>query len=161
MLLLNARSLLPKLDELRALLSVNTVDMVVVTETWFSDAFDDCSVSINGYNLFRRDRRNGRGGGVCIYISEILRANRRTDLDNDNFECLWLWLRPARLPRPFCGIAVCALYHPPGLPSNDHQSLKEYLFSTIDLLRDQYPNCGIILLGDFNDLEVSLLLASP
>ena len=88
MLLLNARSLLPKLDELRALLSVNTVDMVVVTETWFSDAFDDCSVSINGYNLLRRDRRNGRGGGVCTFVSEILRANRRTDLENDNFECL-------------------------------------------------------------------------
>ena len=82
--------MLPKLDEPRALLSVNKVHMVVVTETWLSDTIDDCFVSINGYNLFRRDRLNGRGGGVCIYISEILRVNRRTDLKNDNLECLWL-----------------------------------------------------------------------
>lgn len=67
MLLLNARSLLLKLDELRALpvLPVNPVDMVVVTETWFNYSIDDCLVSINGYNLFRKDRLSRRGGGVC------------------------------------------------------------------------------------------------
>ena len=68
MLLLNARSLLPKLDELRALLSVNTVDMVVVTETWFSDAFDDCFASINGYNLFRIKGSSKWSGRWCLYI---------------------------------------------------------------------------------------------
>jgi hypothetical protein len=66
---------------------------------------------------------------------------------------------PPRLPRSLCGIAICAVYHPPGLPQDDHQSLKEYLSSTIDLLCNRYPNCGIILLGDFNDLEISLLSA--
>ena len=94
---------------------------------------------------------------MCIYLSELFHANHRTDLKNDNFECLWLWLRPPRLPRPLCGIAICDVYHPPGLPQDDHQSLKENLSSTIDSLRNRYPNCGIILLGDFNDLETSIL----
>ena len=61
-----------------------------------------------------------------------------------------------RLPRPLCGIAICTVYHPPGLPQDDHQSLKEYLSSTANLC-NQHPNCGIILLGDFNDLEIFLL----
>ena len=42
MLLLNDRSLLFELDEPRELLSVNTVDMVVVTKTLFGDVIDDC-----------------------------------------------------------------------------------------------------------------------
>jgi hypothetical protein len=97
---------------------------------------------------------------VCIYLSELFHANLRTDLENDNFECLWLWLRPlVYLSRPLCGIAICAVCHPSGLPQDDHQSLKEYLSSTIDLLCNRYPNCGIILLGDFNNLEISHLSA--
>jgi hypothetical protein len=124
MSLINARSLLPKLDELTASLSINPVDMVAVTETWFNEDIDDSLASIHDYNLFRKDRPNRRGGGVCIYL---FHANRQTDLENDNFECLWLWLRPPRLPRPLCGIAICAVYHPPGLPQDDHQLLKEYL----------------------------------
>ena len=96
---------------------------------------------------------------MCIYLSKYLQANRRTDLEHDNFECLWLWLRPSHLPRPFSGIAICAVYHPPGLPQNDHQLIKEYLSSTIDSLCNQHPNCGVILLGDFNDLDTSPLLS--
>jgi hypothetical protein len=63
---------------------------------------------------------------------------------------------PPRLPRPLCGIAICAVYYPPGLPQDHHQSLKEYLSSTIDMWS---TNCDIILLGGFNDLEISLLSA--
>ena len=96
---------------------------------------------------------------MCIYLSKYLQANRRTDLEHDNIECLWLWLRPSSLPRPFSGMAICAVYHPPGLPQDDHQLIKEYLSSTIGSLCNQHPNCGIILLGDFNDLDISPLLS--
>ena len=116
-------------------------------------------MSIPGYNLFRKDRPIRRGGGVCIYLTESIRADHQTVIENDNFECLWLWLRPNRLPRPLCLIALCVVYHPPGLSQDDHQCLKKYLTYTIDLLRNRYPNCGIILLGDFNDWKISLLLA--
>ena len=95
--LINARSLLLKLDELTGSLSINPVDMVAVTETWFSEDIDDSLASIRGYNLFRKDRPNLQGGDVCIYVSELFHANRRTDLENDNFKCLWLWLRLLRL----------------------------------------------------------------
>ena len=107
--LINARSLLPKVDELIANLSVNTVNLVAVTETWLNDDIEDNLVSIRGYNIFRRDRPHRRGGEVCVYLSEHIHAKRRTDLESDNFECLWLWLRPTRLPRPLSGIAVCVV----------------------------------------------------
>jgi hypothetical protein len=50
--LINARSLLPKVDELIANLSINTVNLVAVTETWLNDDIEDNLVSIRGYNIF-------------------------------------------------------------------------------------------------------------
>ena len=94
LVLINARSLLPKVDELIANLSVNSVNLVAVTETWLNDDIEDNLVSIRGYNIFRRDRPHRRGGGVCVHLSEHIHAKRRIDLESDNFECLWLWLRP-------------------------------------------------------------------
>lgn len=157
--LTNARSILPKVDELIANLSVNTVNLVAVTETWLNDDIEDNLVSITGYNIFRKDRHYRRGGGVCVYLSEHIPAKRRTDLESDNFECLWLWLRPTRPPRPLSGIAVCVVYHPPGLPEHEHYLLNEYLTNGADILRNQYPNCGLVFTGDFNDFQTSHLLS--
>ena len=50
--LVNACSLLLKLDELRALLATNVVDFVAITETWLNGDFEDHVLSICGYNIF-------------------------------------------------------------------------------------------------------------
>ena len=49
--LANARSLLPKLDELSALLGTNVVDFVAITVTWLNGDFEDHLLSICGYNI--------------------------------------------------------------------------------------------------------------
>ena len=115
-------------------------------------------ISINGHKIFRKDRSVHRGGGICVFISDDISAKRRPDIEDPNFECLWFSLRPTRLPRPLSCIMVCVVYHPPGLSAKDHQDLNDYLVSTIDTLRTQYPDCGIVLLGDFNDFNISNLL---
>ena len=86
-------------------------------------------------------------------------CKRRTDLKRDNFECLWLWLCPTHLPRPLSGIAACVVYHPPGLPEQEHYLLNEYLTNSADILHNQYLNCGLIFLDDFNDFQASNLLS--
>ena len=98
---------------------------------------------------------------ICVFISDDISAKRRPVIEDPNFECLWFSLRPTRLPRPLSCIMhmVCVVYHPPGLSAKDHQDLNDYLVSTIDTLRNQYPDCGIVLLGDFNNFNISNLLA--
>ena len=157
--LINARSLLSKVDELTATLNANSVNLVAVTETWLSEEMEDNLVSISGYNLFRKDRPCRHGGGVCAYLSEDILVKRHSDLEDDNFECMWLWLRPTRIPRPLSGIVICVVYHPPGLPEHEHSLLNEYLTNTTDTLCNLHPNCGLIFLGDFNDFEISKLLS--
>ena len=158
--LVNACSLLLKLDELGALLATNVVDFVAITETWLNGDFEDHLLSICGYNIFWRDRVHSRGGGVCGYLAQNIPCRHLLDLENPNFECLWVWLRPNRLPRPLSGIVVCMVYHPPGLPAEDHRSLNEYVINTIDFLRNKYPDYGVVVLGDFNDFDISQLLST-
>lgn len=144
--LANARSLLPKLDELSALLGTNVVDFVAITVTWLNGDFEDHLLSICGYNILWRDWVHSRGGGVCVYLAQDIPCRHLLDLENPNFECLWVWLCPNRLPRPLSGIAVCVVYHPPGLPAEDHRSLNEYLINTIDFLRISTQTVGLLFL---------------
>ena len=40
---------------------------------------------------------------------------------------------------------------------NQHE-LKRYLIECLDCTRNKYPDCGIIILGDFNNLNIFDLL---
>ena len=65
----NACSLMNILDELRQRLS--DIDIIAVSETWATEELSDAELSIDGYVLFRRDRKSDRftkGGGVALSI---------------------------------------------------------------------------------------------
>ena len=157
--LINTRSLFPKLDELTALLMTNPVDIVAVTETWLHKDISHSLVSINGYSIHRNDRVSGRGGGVCVYTSKSIPCQRRTELERAHFECIWLWIRPPRLPRPLTGIILCVVYNPPDRSAQELRDLDEYLVNTTDSLRNKYPDCGLAILGDFNNFGAPNLLS--
>ena len=70
-LTINARSLLPKVGELRGLCTYRCYMAIVVTETWLSPEVLDNELAVDGYNLVRRDR-NRHGGGVAIFIHNSL-----------------------------------------------------------------------------------------
>ena len=44
----------------------------MITETWLSDIVPDEVVNIPKFNLVRKDRHVGRGGGVQVYIRESI-----------------------------------------------------------------------------------------
>ena len=76
MLYINARSLLPNVDELLVLASVDKPKMICITESWMChDNISDKEISIPGFQLFRRDR-NRHGGGVLMYVSDALQCKR-------------------------------------------------------------------------------------
>ena len=93
----NARSLYPKIDEFALLLNHLCIEIAAVSETWLHHGIENDVLSIENYNLVRQDRSVGRGGRV--FISNSIPYKRWTDLENPLYECLWLSLRPHRLPR--------------------------------------------------------------
>jgi hypothetical protein len=68
-ILINARSVVNKLPDLYTLLYDFMYDCVFVTESWLQTHHTDGLLDPEGrYNVFRCDRNNQIGGGVCILI---------------------------------------------------------------------------------------------
>ena len=65
----NARSLLPKLDDIRVLSAAESPDIICVVETWLSNSISDAELA--NYQCVRRDR-DRHGGGVLMYIHSSL-----------------------------------------------------------------------------------------
>jgi exonuclease III len=102
-----------KTPELVVVIEQHKSDVILVTKTWLTNDVPDQSVNITGFNLTRKDRTTGRGGGVAIYVKETIPLKVRSDRSNEDYECLWIILRPKWLPRSISRIAVACVYIPP------------------------------------------------
>lgn len=69
LMLSNVRSLGNKLDEVELRVAELRPDLIVLTETWLDDTYDERSISINSYHAVRKDRPSGRGGGINLLFS--------------------------------------------------------------------------------------------
>ena len=61
----------------------------VSVNLFLNDSFPDHELSINIYNMFRRDR-GAIGGGLVIYVKDIYHCTRRSHLESILLECIWL-----------------------------------------------------------------------
>ena len=145
----NSRSLRSKIDELACTVATYSADVVAITETWLSDDVPSSAFELRGYSMVRHDRSDGRrGGGVCVYVKDLLPSTPLNHLSDSNFETLWLLLKPQRLPRGLNSIILGVIYHPPG---NNDTDLQAHVTENLDSILSSHPNSGIILTGDFNE----------
>ena len=77
----NARSILPKHDELRLIVEVNNPDIICIVETWLSSEILDSEVALPGYQVHRLDR-NRHGGGILVYVRDSFVSNLLSSPDN-------------------------------------------------------------------------------
>ena len=47
-------------------------DVIGLTETWLDGRVSDNDISMNGYILYRRDRRGDNHGGICVYAKSTI-----------------------------------------------------------------------------------------
>jgi len=155
----NARSLSNKLDEFETTIKQMNASIAVVTETWYTPEMDNTFLNIDNYNLFSRCRTDKRGGGVAVYVKSDIQARLISQISvPPELECIWVWLRPTRLPRQVPSIALCAIYIP---PASEHQELLvDHLIQTSDRLKIQYPDVGLMLMGDLNRTDYKSLMLS-
>jgi hypothetical protein len=59
-----------KLSQLRNLVSSIQADIVIGTESWLNPTIRDAEVFPEGFKAYRRDRTDGKGGGVFLLISK-------------------------------------------------------------------------------------------
>jgi len=80
-----------KMSELRERVIVEGYDLIGIAETWATDSVNDAELSMEGYNMFRKDRGT-RGEGLILYIKNNIRARVNEELTNSEFqfaESLW------------------------------------------------------------------------
>ena len=135
----NARSILPKISELRLIAANSKAAVIGVSETWLDDSVNDSEVSIDNYNIYRKDRSRN-GGGVCVYVRSDFAFNTRSDLQNEGIEAVWIDLiLPKTKP-----ILICIAYRPPK-QSNFFAKFEQTLLNYENL-----PESEFYLLGDIN-----------
>jgi hypothetical protein len=154
LILSNVMSLVPKIDELQASLSscFTSTDTICITETWSNDRISDSIVNLPGFSIIRKDRLEYSHGGVCAYIKDGIEFKRLTEIESADHEVLWVEIKPKRLPRKINKLVCGVLYHP---PSANDERMKSYLFSGLQKIESNHPNCGIVLAGDFNRLNIA------
>ncbi|KAK4806819.1 hypothetical protein QYF61_005615 [Mycteria americana] len=94
---------------------------------------------MDGYKLFRRDRRGRRGGGVALYVRESLDSLELDDGD-DRVECLWVRIR-GKANKADIVVGVC--YRPP----NQDEETDELFY---EQLGEASRSLALVLVGDFN-----------
>ncbi|KAK4823963.1 hypothetical protein QYF61_008349 [Mycteria americana] len=134
----NARSMGNKQEELEAIVHQENYDMVAITETWWDDSHN-WSAAMDGYKLFRRNRRGRRGGGVALYVRECLDSLELDDGD-DRVECLWVRIR-GKANKADIVVGVC--YRPP----NQDEETDELFYKQ---LGEASRSLALVLVGDFN-----------
>ncbi len=149
-MVLNARSIFNKVDELKAHIEIYKPDIIFVTETWLSENIPNEAIHIDDFNVFRKDRIVMRGGGVAFYIKDDFPVRIRFDLSNKSVECLWVTLRPKWLPRKISRIALACVYLPPSMSLNDVDGFYDYFQSCYDILTTESRDTAFIIAGDFN-----------
>ena len=135
----NARSLVPKFDELCLIVSVHKPDIVAIVETWLCPDISDQEICIPGYHLFRLDR-NRHGGEVLLYVRDCLTAEVLPCDQANQLELL-----PIVIHYFGCKFFISVFYRPPNSPT----SIFDTLFCTLASLN--VPSFShSVLVGDFN-----------
>ena len=138
---LNVQSLPAHLDEIQALIQVNRFDLFLMTETWLNSTWEDNLINIDGFDIFRYDRKD-RGGGAAIYIKNSLICKRIFLLDNtDNTEYVCMEVKEhCAGPK----MAFIVLYRPPNSSAHFYNNITKLIEAA------SYCYNEIIVAGDFN-----------
>ncbi len=142
----NVRGLLSNLVNVQELLDRNK-RIGILSETHITEnGYDDNETlfAIDGYNFIKRNRKNGSGGGVAVYLKGDIEWQRRQDLERDAIENTWIEVFIPKSKSILLGI----FYRPPGTSKYLAADFRE-MFNDM-LLSCANENKEAILLGDFN-----------
>ena len=133
----NARSLLPKLYELRATVEADMPVVVCITESWLSEEIGTDELNISNYNILRLDRDH-HGGGVLIYVSSHFSVKTVMSGPND-LELIFIFVSCK-----YFSYCIGLFYRPPSSAIDIFDRLSSALGSL-----DAFYFSHFVLLGDF------------
>ncbi len=117
-------------------------DIVAVTETKLDSDVDPSKITMPGFHdPVRKDRTEDGGGGIVVYLKTDLIGTRRSDLECDDLESIWLDIRAGNNK-----FTLGTIYRPPNSPVHRWNLIA-------DSIENANPNLfnKILVVGDLND----------
>ena len=141
----NVRGLLTNFHNVQKFLNDNqATDIFAVTETHINNNTQENLFSIHNYQFISSGRKSGKGGGVGIYVKDGLNYQRRTDLEMDSCECIWLEI----FIKNTKSLLVACYYRPPNSSKQLSKNFNTEFNESITAAQKEQKE--IIALGDFN-----------
>ena len=138
---LNARSLNKNITEIKETIeNFEEVDAVCVGESWLRSRTPKDRFMIPGFNIFRQDRRNKRGGGVCCYVRDHYIA-KKIKIPNIPSNPEFMFVEVSVLHQK---LAIGTFYKAPKIPPKVFHEA----FDSLMYIFNKYEHP--ILTGDFN-----------
>ena len=138
----NIRGLYQNFIQLQHMLSLHPkINIMTLSETHIvenSHMDNDSLYQIQGYNLLKRNRIKGHGGGVAVYISKNIRWKQRKELEDQISESIWIEI----MIKGSKSLLIGCLYNP---PESSTYSNKRFTDTKIKSKRKE-----VLLTGDFN-----------
>ena len=139
----NVRSLIPKIEEIRHILSTSQIHAHCVCETWLDDSISDAEINVPGYKVERKDR-NREGGGVLIYIREDVKYKLRKDIAQKAPTVENIWIEISGSKAAGDNVLLGCMYRP---PSSNH----DYFNGMLDIIEfASFQEKKVELAGDIN-----------
>ena len=152
-LVINCRDMSGKRPLLESLLDATDADIIIGTESWLSSDIKSNEIFPPDYNVFRKDRPQGKeGGGVFILTNSKFDSDEPADLKSQpTDELLWVRMKVKGERSLYIG----SFYRPPRVTDPDYFKALE---NTLPLI----PNDAHIWLGgDFNLADIDWNLQAP
>ena len=130
---------------------MDSFNVVVIVKTWLDHNYQDFELKLEGYNIFRKDRCNRRGGGVLLAIRNDISCIHRSDLEV-KLEMIALEIRP----NPTICVLLSAFFRPPDGDELFLSQFREFLV--------KHPGTGLsnlVVTGDFNFPHIDWNLGCP
>lgn len=110
-----------------------------LSETWLSPLCPEAIITMSGYNTFRKDQLEGKGGGVLLYVKSHLKCHQLELPTEIQLECIGVNIT---LSASMSFIVIC-IYRKPTSKVDFYDQLK-MLCNFCD------HKTEFILVGDFN-----------
>ena len=157
--LINARSLRPKLFSLLDTMNEMNSQIALVTETWFRESselrvvLEDMSNAL-GFGVVREDRSTGVGGGVCLVYNKSEIEFQKVKIKATTEIVAAIGRRTGQRRK----IAAVTAYIPPNYDAEQSDKALDEIVDVVGHLKRKYNSPYVVLGGDFNkrNIEESL-----
>ena len=141
---LNINSIQNKIEEFSQLVKELWMHIVFISETKIDSSYPNEQLNIEGYTIYRNDRKKG-GGGIMVYVANVVQCKRlKLDKKYSTIESIALEIKIANR-----SMTVLGIYRPPrNLNSSYAIKLENELSSICNWAA--FQNKIVIVLGDLN-----------